>query len=269
MTTDHAPSPRRTATARLVTGPVAQTRWRPSLLGHGAGRRIEAPRPGRAGRATCRSDGHHRGPGRAALAASPARRSPRRRQLLDECLVAVVDQLRPRTPLVLGGRSAGARVGRPDCASSLGRRRLPRAGVPAAPARPAGAVAARRAARRRAADAGRPGGARPVRGARGVPAPTSSGRRPGGRPRVQGAEARRDLARTTRWGSSSRLTLEWVVARGGRESNRRRDVFATQAFATTSETRGRGGRSTAVSTRLLRPHRGVGATAAGRLAGND
>jgi predicted alpha/beta-hydrolase family hydrolase len=29
--------------------------------------------------------------------------------VLDECLVAVADQLRPRTPLVLGGRSAGAR----------------------------------------------------------------------------------------------------------------------------------------------------------------
>jgi predicted alpha/beta-hydrolase family hydrolase len=30
-------------------------------------------------------------------------------KVLDECLVAVADQLRPRTPLVLGGRSAGAR----------------------------------------------------------------------------------------------------------------------------------------------------------------
>ena len=30
-------------------------------------------------------------------------------KILDECLVAVADQLRPRTPLVLGGRSAGAR----------------------------------------------------------------------------------------------------------------------------------------------------------------
>jgi predicted alpha/beta-hydrolase family hydrolase len=30
-------------------------------------------------------------------------------RILDECLVAVADQLRPRTPLVLGGRSAGAR----------------------------------------------------------------------------------------------------------------------------------------------------------------
>lgn len=30
-------------------------------------------------------------------------------QLLDEALVAVADRLRPRTPLVLGGRSAGAR----------------------------------------------------------------------------------------------------------------------------------------------------------------
>ena len=29
--------------------------------------------------------------------------------VLDECLVAAADQLRPRTPLVLGGRSAGAR----------------------------------------------------------------------------------------------------------------------------------------------------------------
>lgn len=30
-------------------------------------------------------------------------------KILDECLVAVADRLRPRTPLVLGGRSAGAR----------------------------------------------------------------------------------------------------------------------------------------------------------------
>jgi predicted alpha/beta-hydrolase family hydrolase len=30
-------------------------------------------------------------------------------RILDECLVAAADQLRPRTPLVLGGRSAGAR----------------------------------------------------------------------------------------------------------------------------------------------------------------
>jgi len=30
-------------------------------------------------------------------------------KVLDACLVAVADQLRPRTPLVLGGRSAGAR----------------------------------------------------------------------------------------------------------------------------------------------------------------
>ncbi|CAA9324972.1 MAG: Hydrolase SCO5215, alpha/beta fold family [uncultured Nocardioidaceae bacterium] len=30
-------------------------------------------------------------------------------QVLDECLVAIADRLRPRTPLLLGGRSAGAR----------------------------------------------------------------------------------------------------------------------------------------------------------------
>lgn len=30
-------------------------------------------------------------------------------RILDECLVTVADKLRPRTPLVLGGRSAGAR----------------------------------------------------------------------------------------------------------------------------------------------------------------
>jgi uncharacterized protein len=30
-------------------------------------------------------------------------------KVLDECFVAAVDQLRPRTPLVVGGRSAGAR----------------------------------------------------------------------------------------------------------------------------------------------------------------
>jgi predicted alpha/beta-hydrolase family hydrolase len=39
--------------------------------------------------------------------------------VLDECLLAVAEHLRPRTPLVVGGRSAGARVAA-RCAGTLG-----------------------------------------------------------------------------------------------------------------------------------------------------
>ncbi|HET6627932.1 MAG TPA: alpha/beta family hydrolase [Nocardioidaceae bacterium] len=42
-----------------------------------------------------------------------------RPQVLDDCLVAVANQIRPRTPLVIGGRSAGARAAA-RCAQGLG-----------------------------------------------------------------------------------------------------------------------------------------------------
>ena len=77
------------------------------LLGHGAGGGVEAPDlvalardlP-REGITVLRLEQPWRVAGRRV---APAGR------VLDECLVAVADRLRPRTPLVLGGRSAGAR----------------------------------------------------------------------------------------------------------------------------------------------------------------
>ena len=77
------------------------------LLGHGAGGGVDAPDlvalardlP-REGITVLRLEQPWRVAGRRV---APAGR------VLDECLVAVADRLRPRTPLVLGGRSAGAR----------------------------------------------------------------------------------------------------------------------------------------------------------------
>jgi uncharacterized protein len=77
------------------------------LLGHGAGGGPEAPDLAalaadlpREGITVIRLEQPWRVAGRR-IAPSP--------RILDACLVAVTDQLRPRTPLVLGGRSAGAR----------------------------------------------------------------------------------------------------------------------------------------------------------------
>jgi predicted alpha/beta-hydrolase family hydrolase len=77
------------------------------LLGHGAGGGPEAPdlvalasELPREGITVLRLEQPWRVAGRR-VAPAPA--------VLDACLVAVADQLRPRTPLVLGGRSAGAR----------------------------------------------------------------------------------------------------------------------------------------------------------------
>jgi predicted alpha/beta-hydrolase family hydrolase len=77
------------------------------LLGHGAGGGIEsadlaalAAELPRDGISVIRMEQPWRVAGKR-LAPAPS--------VLDECLVAVADQLRPRTPLVLGGRSAGAR----------------------------------------------------------------------------------------------------------------------------------------------------------------
>jgi predicted alpha/beta-hydrolase family hydrolase len=77
------------------------------LLGHGAGGGPDAPEllalaaalP-REGVTVIRVEQPWRVAGRK-VAPAPS--------VLDACLVAVADQLRPRTPLVLGGRSAGAR----------------------------------------------------------------------------------------------------------------------------------------------------------------
>ena len=121
--------------------------------------------------------------------------------------------LRVRTPLVVGGRSAGARSA---ARSAPGARcgRLPGAGVPAAPAGPAGEVAARRAARRRRADARRAGRARHDGPARGVPRrprarrPRRRARR---RPRAAGAEARPRLSQADAMEIVVESTLEWLV----------------------------------------------------------
>ncbi len=77
------------------------------VLGHGAGGGPEAPDLAalaaelpREGITVVRVEQPWRVAGRK-IAPAP--------KVLDACLVAVADQLRPRTPLVLGGRSAGAR----------------------------------------------------------------------------------------------------------------------------------------------------------------
>ena len=77
------------------------------LLGHGAGGGPEAPdlvalgrELPREGITVIRLEQPWRVAGKR-IAPAPA--------VLDACLVAVADRLRPRTPLVLGGRSAGAR----------------------------------------------------------------------------------------------------------------------------------------------------------------
>jgi predicted alpha/beta-hydrolase family hydrolase len=77
------------------------------LLGHGAGGGVDAPDLAalaaelpREGITVLRLEQPWRVAGRR-IAPAP--------KVLDACLVAVADRLRPRTPLVLGGRSAGAR----------------------------------------------------------------------------------------------------------------------------------------------------------------
>ena len=77
------------------------------LLGHGAGGGVDAPDLAalarhlpREGITVLRLEQPWRVAGKRI---APAGR------VLDECLVRVADRLRPRTPLVLGGRSAGAR----------------------------------------------------------------------------------------------------------------------------------------------------------------
>jgi predicted alpha/beta-hydrolase family hydrolase len=77
------------------------------LLGHGAGGGVDAPDlqalardlP-REGITVLRLEQPWRVAGRRVAPAG---------KVLDECLVSVADRLRPRTPLILGGRSAGAR----------------------------------------------------------------------------------------------------------------------------------------------------------------
>ena len=138
-----APSPRRTArggcTSRRARGPTATL-----LLSHGAGGGVDArdlaalaDGAARARASPCCSSSSRGG--------SPAARSPPPPPTLDAGLRAAARRAaRPRRPLVVGGRSAGARSAA-RCAARAGRRRLPGAVLPAAPAGPPGEVPARRA----------------------------------------------------------------------------------------------------------------------------
>ena len=104
------------------------------LLGHGAGGGIDAPDLAALAAALPRngiSVVRVEQPWRVA-----GRKVAPRPEVLDECFVAAADRLRVRTPLVVGGRSAGARSAA-RTARQLGASGVPGAGVPAAPARAA------------------------------------------------------------------------------------------------------------------------------------
>ena len=115
----------------------------------------------------------------------------------------------PRSSSAAARPAPGPRPGR----RRARRRRLPGAVLPAAPARQAGEVAARRAARGRRTDPGGPGRAGPDGPARGVPRrprPRRPRRRARRRPRPQGAEARPGSPGRRRWRSwSSRRWSGW------------------------------------------------------------
>ena len=101
------------------------------------------------------------------------RRAPAPPARLDAAWTAVIGHLRAgelaELPLIVGGRSLGARVAcRTAEADRRGRGALPRLSGPSA--RPAREVAPRGARRRDAPDAGRPGRERPVRDAAARPA---------------------------------------------------------------------------------------------------
>ena len=179
------------------------------LLSHGAGGGIDtrdlaalARRPARATASPwCSSSSRGRSPGRK-VATPPA--------TLDAGLVAAANRLKTRTPLVVGGRSAGARSAA-RCAKQLGASGCLALAFPLHPPGQAGEVAAARAARRPGADAGRPGRARHLRPARGVPdatstwpsyrPPTTASRCPRGQG-VTEAEAMEIIVEST---------LEWIV----------------------------------------------------------
>ena len=153
--------------------------------------------------------GRHRRALRAAVAGRRAARSPRpRRRSTTACAP-------PPTRCGCGPRwwwAAGRRVPvpPPGTARGAGRRRLPRARVPAAPAGPPGADPARRAAGVGRADAGRPGRARHDRPARRVPRRPRPHRRTRRRPRARGPQARPGHpGRGARRSSSSRCWSGW------------------------------------------------------------
>jgi RNA polymerase sigma-70 factor (TIGR02947 family) len=85
--------------------------WATLLLTHGAGAGVDVPD------LACLADSLPRRGITVSLIEMPwhvaGRRVAAPPPVLDECLIAAVDRLRPRTPMVLGGRSAGARVACP------------------------------------------------------------------------------------------------------------------------------------------------------------
>ena len=176
------------------------------------GQRHRHPRPRGAGPAPARATASpwccssSRGGSPAARIATAAG-DPRRRRC-----VAAADRCAIRTPLVVGGRSAGARSAA-RCAPSLGAVGLPGAVLPAAPAGPPGEVPARGAARRPACRRWCPGRARHDGPARGVPATdVDLAVVPGADHGFKVPVARRS-ARTRRWGSWSRRPWSGSCAR--------------------------------------------------------
>ena len=208
------PARRRPAGHRPLPAPRRHAAARPRRRGRHRGARPGRPRP-----ATCPAQGitviRVEQPWRVAgkrIAPAPA--------ILDECLVAVADRLRARTPLVLGGRSAGARVGCRTARRARRRRgaraRRSRCTRPGAPS-----VAARRAARRAGARRSwsRASGTRSA--ARGVPGrPADLAVVPGADHGLKVPSAARSSQPTTPWAvDASRRCLEFVVRDVDRESS--------------------------------------------------
>ena len=197
---------------RLVTYRAAPRRSPRCCSATAPGKGIDTRDLRGAGRGTCR--------GRASPSCCsssrggwPAARSRARRRPSTTASPPPARTLRTRTPLVVGGRSAGARSAARS-RERAGRRRLPGAGLPAAPARPAREVPARRSC----VGAGVPtlvvqGERDPFGPARGVPAtwtstwpsypaPTTASRR---------CQAQRPVTQDEALAVVVEATLEWLV----------------------------------------------------------
>ena len=194
--------------ARMVT---ARAR-RPAatlLLSHGAGRRHRQPRPGGARRVTCPATGSpsccFEQPwvlaGRKVATPPPT---------LDVGLRAAAARLRSAAPLVVGGRSAGARSAA-RCATGLGAAGCLALAFPLhPPGRPeksrldelVGAGVPTLVVQGERDTLGRPRSSRTTR---------RHGRRPRRRPRVQGAQGAARSRQEDAMGIVVEATLEWIV----------------------------------------------------------
>ena len=218
MNEGHRPLASRPRTARAGCTPVAPRRPIATLLlSHGAGGGIESRDLVGAGRRAARAGRL----GRAVRAAVAGRRPQGRDRAADprRGAACAADVMRVRTPLVVGGRSAGARSAARTRPLARGHR-LPGPVLPAAPAGPHRAHPAPRAARRRPAH---PASSRASATRWAVPrsSPTTSsgstGRGAGRRPRAEGARAgRREPGRGD--GDRGRVDAGVAGARGRRES---------------------------------------------------